>query len=478
MNLNFNKTKIIATIGPASSSKQTLKELILAGTNVCRINSSHGSFEHHQLVIDAIRELNEEMNLHTAILVDLQGPKLRIGFIENNEVLLVAGQDLNFTTEECVGTNERVFMTYQNFPKDVKPGEKILVDDGKLEFIVKFTDGDKNVVATCVNGGVLSSKKGVNLPHTNVSLPSLTEKDLEDLEFALKNNVDWIGLSFVRSAEDIRKLKQIISSKNKDCKVVAKIEKPEALIQIDEIIEETDALMVARGDLGVEIDMDKVPHIQKMLVRKCTKASKPVIIATQMMESMITNFSPTRAEVNDVANAVLDGADAVMLSGETSVGRYPVKVVEYMSKIIASAEEENSIYNRDHDAPIKTNPKTYVAKVICFNACQIAEQMEANAIVTMTHSGYTAYKISSYRPKANIFIFTDNKSLLTSLSLLWGVRGFYYDEYTGTDQTFADLKAYLKNNGYVKTNDIMINISSIPLTGRGRANMLKLSYVE
>ena len=452
--------------------------MIQAGVNVCRINSSHGNHDLQREIIANVRAINKKLDLHTAILVDLQGPKLRVGEVENNAVELINDKELIITTHACVGSAQKVSITYPDFPKDVKTGERILLDDGKLELTVLTTNGKDEVVCQVTHGGTLSSRKGVNLPNTKTSLPSLTEKDLEDLDFALEQDVDWIGLSFVRSEDDIRVLKEIIARKGKEAFVIAKIEKPEAIEHIDAIIAATDALMVARGDLGVEVEMSQLPHIQKMLVRKCIKASKPVIIATQMMESMIVNYSPTRAEVNDVANAVLDGADAVMLSAETSVGKYPVGVVEQMYKIITRAEQEPGIYDRDHDNPINTNPTTYVSKVVCFNACKMAEQINAQAIVTMTHSGYTAYKISSYRPKANLYVFTDNPRLLSNLTLVWGARGFYYNKYQGTDETFADLKNFLKENGYLRPGDFIINLGAMPLKERGRANMLKLGLVE
>jgi pyruvate kinase len=447
----------------------------MSGVDVCRVNSSHGNYEQHQKSIDIIREINKEYKLNTAILVDLQGPKLRIGMMENNEAIIENGKEITITTEECIGTAEKIFMTYPEFPKDVAVGDKVLIDDGKLELRVTATDRDKTVKAIITNGGVLSSKKGVNLPNTKISLPCLTPKDLSDLDFALKNDVEWIGLSFVRSVTDIVDLKEIIKKQGKTSRVVAKIEKPEAIAEIDNIIDMTDAIMVARGDLGVEMPMERVPLIQKMLVNKCIKASKPVIIATQMMESMITNYSPTRAEVNDVANAVMDGADAVMLSGETSVGKFTVNVIEHMPNIIASIEREGKIYYKDHPPQLKN--QTFISDSICYNACVMAEHSGARGLISMTNSGYTAFKLSSHRPKANIFIFTDNRSLLNTLSLVWGVRGFYYDRYESTDETIADIKEFLKKGNYVAIDDLIINIASIPMKEKGRANMIKLSYV-
>ena len=474
----MKRTKIVVTLGPASSSADVIEEMIKAGADVCRINFSHGTYEDVSNQIKNIREANKKLGTHTAILADLQGPKLRIGLVENNSVELIAGKKITITTTECIGTAERVYITYPQFPKDVQPGENILIDDGKLLLTVIATNGKDEVKAVVSHGGILSSKKGVNLPNTKISLPCLTEKDLKDLEFALTEKVDWVGLSFVRSATDIIELKHIIQNfdANVRTKVVAKIEKPEAILDIDNIIKKTDAIMVARGDLGVEVPMQEVPIIQKMLVRKCLEASKPVIIATQMMESMITNISPSRAEVNDVANAVMDGADAVMLSAETSVGKYPVQVIMAMQKIIARVEQETRIYYREHPPLLKT--QTFISDSICYNACVMARQANVSAIVTMTNSGYTAFKISSHRPNANIFVFTDNRNLLSTLSLVWGVRGFYYDKYESTDKTMTDLKNFLKKEGHVKTDDLIINTASMPLIEKGRTNMLRLSHVE
>ena len=473
----FNRTKIVATIGPASSSKQTLVDLIEAGVDVCRINFSHGAYEDHKKVIENVKEINEELGTHIGILADLQGPKLRIGEMQNNGVELIPGNEIIITTVKCVGTAEKIFMTYKQFPNDVKPGERVLLDDGKIMLEVIESDKLEEVKAKIIQGGILSSKKGVNLPNTKVSLPCLTEKDLRDLDFALENNVDWVGLSFVRSAGDLIELKCLINSKGLKTKIIAKIEKPEAIDDIDDIIKETDGLMVARGDLGVEIPMENVPLIQKMLVKKCLNAGKPIIVATQMMESMINNMSPTRAEVNDVANSVMDGADAIMLSGETSVGKYPVKVIEAAQKIISQVETFEGIYNQNH-LPDMNNVERYISDSICLNACMLSQSVGAKAIVTMTSSGYTAFKISSYRPKTNIFIFTSNKDLLKMLSLVWGIRGFYYDKFVSTDHTMADIKYILRKNGFINVGDLIINTASMPIMDNGKTNMIKLSYVD
>jgi pyruvate kinase len=473
----MKRTKIVATVGPATSSKKVLGSIIKQGVNVIRVNFSHGTHKEHQLVIDRVREINKEKGVHTAILADLQGPKIRIGDVKGGEINVKKGQTITFDTENKASDDQyTLYISYPSFPKDVKKGEKILIDDGKLSLEIISTDRKSKVEAKMLNPGVISSKKGVNLPNTRISLPSLTEKDRKDLEFALENDVEWIGLSFVRSARDIIELKHLIDKSNRNSRVIAKIEKPEAIDNITEIIEKTDGIMVARGDLGVEVPMEKVPLLQKELVNKCLKAAKPVIIATQMMESMINNISPTRAEVNDVANAVLDGADAVMLSAETSVGKYPLKVIQAMSKIIKQIEQTELIYH--HEFPPELNQERFISDSICYNACRLSQRTGAKAIISMTHSGYTAQKLSSFRPTAAIYAFTGNHALLNKLSLVWGVQGFYYDKYVSTDHTIADIKYLLKKKGLVNDKDLIINIASMPINEKGQSNMVKLSYVE
>ena len=471
-----NKTKIVATIGPASTSKEVLREMILSGMNICRINFSHGNYDTVAETILNLRELNVEMETYVGVLADLQGPKLRIGEVKDNGVELIPGNQVTITTVKAISTSERIYITYPEFPKDVIVGENVLIDDGKIILTVLESDNNTEVKAVVVQGGTLSSRKGVNLPNTKISLPCLTEKDINDLDFAIKNSVEWIGLSFVRSVNDIIDLRTRIRAAGSSARIVAKIEKPEAMTEIDAIIHATDAVMVARGDLGVELPLEQVPTIQKMLVRKCIQQSRPIIIATQMMESMLTNQSPTRAEVNDVANAVLDGADAVMLSEETSVGLYPVKTVQHMQRIVRYIEEhERGIYFREHHP--EPHDVTFISDSICYNSCVMAKHANVTAISTMTNSGYTAFKLSSHRPKANIFTFTDNPTLLTTLSLLWGVYGFYYDKYQSTDDTIQDIQDLLLKEGLVKKGDFVINIASTPIKDRGRANMIKLSQV-
>jgi pyruvate kinase len=467
------KTKIVATLGPASSSVEVLRELMRNGMDVCRLNFSHGNYAFYTELIVNIRLLNEELGLTTAILADLQGPKLRTGEMENGAVELNEGTELLITTETVRGTAARISTSYLQFPNDVKPGEMVLLDDGKLRLEVIRTDGQKNVVTKVRVGGKLTNNKGINLPNTKVSLPCLTEKDRADLDFALAQDVDWVGLSFVRSARDIIELKHIIRAQDKHARVVAKIEKPEALLEIDDIIRESDALMVARGDLGVEVPMEKVPLIQKDLIRRCLRQNRPVIVATQMMESMITSATPTRAEVNDVANAVLDHADAVMLSAETSVGKYPVEVVRVMNRILVEMETADGMYDVP-PPPLHENERT-ISDAVSIAAVRMTEAMPVKAIVTMTHSGYTAFKISSMRPRAKIFAFTSNRSILNMLNLVWGVRAEYYDKTVSTDHTIADIKHLLRKKNHVQKGDLVINIASMPIAEKGMANMLKLS---
>ncbi|HMP29074.1 MAG TPA: pyruvate kinase [Saprospiraceae bacterium] len=464
------KTKIVATIGPACSSREGLLSLVKAGVDVFRLNFSHGSHEEHLEVINRIVSINEEYGTHVSILADLQGPKLRVGAMENDGIEIAPGDILTFTNEKCIGTKDKIYMSYDQFAQDVNVGEKILVDDGKIVLEVVSTNKVNEVKLKVLFGNKLSSKKGVNLPDTNVSLPCLTEKDLIDLEFILQQPVNWIALSFVRKAEDILDVKERIAAAGKDMLVVAKIEKPEAIKNIKEIIKVTDCIMIARGDLGVEIPIEKLPSLQKMIIKKCIQKAKPVIVATQMMESMITNPSPTRAEVTDVANAVLDGADAVMLSGETSVGAHPAKVVEAMNAIILDAE----LHYEMMDKRTKPDPESdsYLSDVICLTAPKIAEEIGAKAIIGLT------VKISSYRPSAMIYIFSEKVHMLKTLNLVRGVKCFSYDKFTTTDETIHDTIEILKSKGILKTGDLAVNTGSMPLHKRFKTNTVKITIVE
>lgn len=472
--VSFNKTKIVATVGPASNSKEMLRALIKEGVDVFRLNFSHGTHEDHLKVIKNVRELNKELGTRVCLLQDLQGPKIRVNEMEPN-IVLERGQDLIITTNELLGNNNIISTSYQNLPKDVKVGDMILIDDGKIELKVKEVRNDE-VLTEVIYGGLLKSRKGINLPFTKVSAPSLTEKDLKDLEFGIQNDVDWVALSFVRKAFDIQSMRAIIDSHKSSIRIVAKIEKPEALSNIDEIIAETDGVMVARGDLGVEIWMEEVPMVQKMLVEKCNRAGKPVIVATQMMESMIENPRPTRAETNDVANAVMDGADALMLSAETASGKYPLEVIRSMVRTVASVEKNPKIYY--HFRSVEKSSPNYIHDNFVLAACKLAKDVGAKAIVGMTQSGYTAFQSSAYRPNANIFVFTSNASLLNKINLVWGSQAYYYDKTNSTDETISDVEATLKRDGHVKTGDIIIILASMPIHERQRTNTLKINIVK
>jgi pyruvate kinase len=473
---DWNKTKIVATIGPASASREVLKDMIKNGLDVVRLNFSHGAHEIHFEVIKNVRSINDELGLNTAILGDLQGPKLRIGEVENEPAILEPGKKISITNKKQLSNASMLYTNYEEFPRDVQKGEKVLIDDGKIMLEVLETNSKDLVQCIVVQGGPLFSKKGLNLPNTRISKPSLSEKDLDDLKFALEHSIDWVGLSFVRNSTDVRLLKEIIAQSGKHTKVIAKIEKPEAIEDIDAIIREADGVMVARGDLGVELPPQNVPLLQKMIVRKCVEAAKPVIVATQMMESMITNITPTRAEVADVANAVLDGADAVMLSGETSVGKYPVEAIRMMNSIIFEAEKFEDLYYNE-EAPGEVDEDRFITDSICYSACRLAKRANASAIVTMSFSGYTGYKISSWRPHTGIYVFTGNKKILTQMTLVWGVRAFYYDKMVSTDQTIADIRYFLKKHNYISEGQFVVNIASMPISEQGMTNMIKLSRV-
>lgn len=471
------KTKIVATLGPATSTKEVLKGMLEEGVNVFRINFSHADYDAVKERIKMIRDLNEEFNYNAAILADLQGPKLRVGTMKG-EVVVHKGDEIIFATgKRFEGTKERVYMTYDNFPQDAQPGERILLDDGKLIFEVVSTDKKSEVKAKVLQGGPLRSKKGVNLPNTKISQPAMTKKDIEDAIFAISEQVDWIALSFVRHAEDLMQLQELIKEKS-DHKIpiIAKIEKPEAVENIDKIVAYCDGLMVARGDLGVEIPAEEVPLIQKELVLKAKRARIPVIIATQMMETMISSLTPTRAEVNDVANSVMDGADAVMLSGETSVGSYPVEVIKQMSDIIKCVEDSPLI--KVPQSPPHVRTKRYITKSICYHAANMANEIDAKAISTLTNSGYTAFQISAWRPSAHILVFTSNKRILTQLSLLWGVRAFYYDKFVSTDETIEDVNAIACKMGYLDVGDMLISLAAMPIQEKGMVNTLRVTEIN
>ena len=469
------KTKIVATLGPAVDSFEAIENMMIAGVNVFRINFSHADYDDVTQKIKYIRDLNKKLNINVAVLADLQGPKLRIGVMDE-KVKLKKGDLFIFTTIKCLGNSEKAFMSYKKFPKDVKVGEQILVDDGKLLFEVIETDNKTEVKTKVLRGGKLKSKKGVNLPNTKISLPALTKKDIKDALFAIEKEVDWFALSFVRTPEDLIKLSDLIKENSSyKIPVIAKIEKPEAVDNINQLTSYCDGLMVARGDLGVEVPMHEVPIIQKTLVRKAKEARIPVIIATQMMESMISSQVPTRAEVNDVANSIMDGADAVMLSGETSVGEFPVEVIKTMRSIIESVEDSELIHSPV--AHVQCVNERFITKAICQQAASMADEIDATAITTLTNSGYTAFQISSWRPKSNILAFSDNPRILAMLNLLWGVKAQFYDKMVSTDDTVEDINRITLEENYAEKGDFVINLTSMPVQAKGMVNTLRISQL-
>ena len=475
---NTKRTKIVATVGPASSSYETMLELVNAGVNVFRLNFSHGNHEDKLAIIENIRRINREEPVNISILADLQGPKLRVGEIENNALEIKEGDILTFTNEKCVGTLERIYVSYPNLAGDVRIGNIILIDDGKFEVMVKDILRNGDVKVQVVLGGVLSSKKGINLPDTKISLPALTDKDLVDLDFIIEQQCDWVALSFVRNVKDLVILRSKLDERKSKTKIIAKIEKPEAIGNIRDIILESDGIMVARGDLGVEMPVEKVPMIQKDLIRKCMHRAKPVIVATQMMESMMERSKPNRSEITDVANAVLEGADAVMLSGETAAGNHPVLVVQTMTKIIREIETTAYKFNRDETLRPQPHSPSFLSDAICYNAAKMAHDVNADALIGMTQTGYTAFMLSSYRPKAPLFIFTKERSLVNQLSLSWGVRAFFYSDEDSLDSIIADQIKILKERGFIKAGDVVINTGSTPVQLHLPTNVIKVTKVD
>ncbi len=478
INHSFHRTKIVATVGPACDSYNQLLALVKAGVNVFRLNFSHGAHEDKQKIIDHIRQINKTQPYNIAILGDLQGPKLRVGDIENGSMEIVPGDILTFTNKKLIGNKDQIYVSYPNLHNDVKIGNLILIDDGKLEVKVKSIEPNSNVKVEVISGGILSSKKGINLPDTKISLPALTEKDLTDLSFIIDQELEWVALSFVRSVNDIMDIKEKLKARNSKTKIIAKIEKPEALTHIRDIIVESDGIMIARGDLGVELPIEQVPLIQKDIIRKCIHRAKPVIVATQMMENMIEHTKPNRSETTDVANAVLEGADAVMLSAETATGKHPALVVQTMRKIIIEVEKKEYKYNREEDLIPQVHSPSFLSDAVCYNACKISHDVQANALIGMTQSGYTGFMLSSYRPKAPLYVFTKEKSLVNQLSLSWGIRAFYYTEENSLDDIIFDQITILKDRGFLNIGDVVVSTGSTPVSGHLPTNMLKITKVR
>ncbi len=478
INHSIKRTKIVATVGPACSSYEKLLELVIAGVNVFRLNFSHGAYDDKLAIINHIKEINRTQPFNIAILGDLQGPKLRVGELENGKIELKDGNTFIFTTEKIIGTSEKIYVSYPNLAQDVKVGERIFLDDGKMELKAEKILNDKEILVSVTLGGILTPKKGVNLPDSALTMPSLTEKDLADLDFIIANELDWVALSFVRKANDIIDLKKRIKEQNSKIKVISKIEMPEALNNIRDIIVESDGVMIARGDLGVEVPVEQVPMIQKEIIRRCMRRAKPVIVATQMMESMMERTKPNRSEVTDVANAVLEGADAVMLSGETAMGEYPRLVVEMMSKIIMEVERTAYDYDRDDILTPQAHSPSLLSDALCYSACKLAEDVNANALIGMTQSGYTGFILSSYRPKAPLFVFSKERSLINQLSLSWGVRAFYYAEEENLDTIIFDQVNILKERGFVKAEDVVVSTGSTPTKLHLPTNTIKITIVD
>jgi pyruvate kinase len=474
----IHRTKIVATVGPACDTYDKLLELVKCGVNVFRLNFSHGGHEDKAQIIEHIRKINTTQPFNISILGDLQGPKLRVGEIQENGIDIVPGDILTFTNEKLVGTKERIYVSYPNLHQDVRVGNKIMIDDGKLEVQVKQILKNNDVQVMVTMGGKLTSKKGINLPDTKISLPALTEKDLEDLEFIIDQQLDWVALSFVRSVKDIIILRNKLQERKSKTKIIAKIEKPEALNNLRDIIVESDGIMIARGDLGVELPIEQIPLIQRDIIRKSLHRAKPVIVATQMMESMIDRSKPNRSEITDVANAVLEGADAVMLSGETAMGMHPNLVVETMRKIIVEVERTEYRYNLEETLTPQPHSPSFLSDAICYNACKLSHDVQSDAIIGMTQSGYTAFMLSSYRPKAPLYIFTKERSLVNQLSLSWGVRAFYYDEEESLDDMVSDQIHVLKERGFLKLGDVVVNTGSTPVDQHLPTNIVKITKVE
>jgi pyruvate kinase len=476
MKRRFTRTKVIATVGPASNTPEMLRKLLLAGVDTFRLNFSHGSHQSHLEAITRIRSINDELGMHAGIFGDLQGPKIRIGEVLEGGVDLIEGKDIYITTEKVLSTEKKLYVDYPQFAQEVAAGDTVLLDDGQLELRVVSSNRKDTVKAKVVYGGRLTSRKGVNLPDSDISLPSLTKKDLLDLKFAIKHNLNWVALSFVRKAEDIIDLKKRIKRSGKNIRVIAKIEKPQAVKNIDEIIDVTDAVMVARGDLGVEMPIEEITIVQKDIIQRCIAKAKPVIIATQMLQSMIEHPRPTRAEITDVANGIFDGADALMLSAETASGKYPVKAVEVMNDIATRMEAQSTIYSKKLVPNLQS--KTLLADAICYNACKIAEEVNAVAIISMSRSGYSAIRTASYRPASRIFVIMDDSNMLNTLSMVWGVQTFCYKEMRTTDETIEDVKELLKEEGMLHRGDIVVSTASMPLHWKGTTNMLKISRID
>lgn len=470
------KTKIVATLGPASNSPDKMEALVKAGVDVFRINFSHADPKVLPEQVRALREIIQHHQGRCALLGDLQGPKIRIGEVKGGNIRLEAGMKVKLAGGNGLSDENLLWITYEKLVSDVKPGETILLDDGKISLKIESQTEDGLLEARILVGGILTHRKGVNLPESHLTVPSLTRKDFEDLELASQLELDWLALSFVRRAKDIIDLKREIRrlSRNWNPGIVAKIEKPEAVKNLDEIIEVSDAIMVARGDLGVEMPFEQIPAIQKTIIRKAVPLCKPVIVATQMLEGMLNNTRPTRAEINDVANSVMDGADALMLSGETSMGQYPVEAVEAMRRIIAETEKFPETYHRPHALPA-TKISRAVSDAIIGSAVNLSKQLEAKALLTYTLTGYTARKLSSLRPMAPIYIFAKSPRIIRRLNLHWGITGFVQKNLLYTDDNLGQMITFLLKEQKLQKGDLVVKIAGFPMKEKIKSNMLVVS---
>jgi len=477
MNIADRRTKIVCTIGPSTNTRAKIKELVLAVMNVARLNFSHGSHEDHASVIDSIRSVAAELNYNIPILMDLQGPKIRVGKMKDGGQQLKEGTYVTITPEDVEGTPEIIPIDFPNLVEDAEEGNSVLMDDGLLELKILKRNENRTLTAIVVVGGLLKPRKGVNLPNVNVRISSLTEKDIIDLEFGLSQGVDFVALSFVRHPRDVQELVSRIRAKGSNAAIISKVEKPEALDYIDDIIEESDGIMVARGDLGIEIPNEKVPLVQKMIINKCKAAGKPVITATQMLDSMIVNPRPTRAESSDVANAVLDGTDAVMLSGESASGKYPMEAVRTMAKICKNVEKgTKSIYNNLEFKKPDWKEKQIVES-ISYSSVRLSQNVDAKMIAVLTHSGTTARRIAKYRPQVPVIAFTSNLEVRRQLNLVWGVQSVKIDELYDTDTAVQVMETFLKEKGYANAGDRVIITTGMPLSEKGRTNMIKVASI-
>lgn len=472
----MRKTKIVCTIGPASNKKEIFKELVHNGLNVARLNFSHGTHEDHKKTIELVKEVREELNIPIAIILDTKGPEIRTGKFKDDEHSLEEGQKVIVTSEEIIGDSTKFSVSYDGLTQDIKIGDKILVDDGLVELEVVKIINDKDIECVVNNAGIVKDRKGVNVPGVKINLPALTKKDIEDIKFGIEMNIDFIAASFIRKASDVLEIRKLIEDNHADyIQIISKIENQEGVDNVDEIIEVSDGIMVARGDLGVEIPPEEIPLVQKEIIKKCNKVGKPVITATQMLDSMMRNPRPTRAEVTDIANAIFDGTDAIMLSGETAAGKYPVEAVETMANI--ATRTEGAIDYREILRKKIIDKETTVTDAMSYATCSTAIDLGASAILTATSSGYTARMVSKFRPRAPIVATTAQKSVQRKLSLVWGVSTVLIEELASTDDVIEKSVEKALDTGYIKRGELIVITAGVPVGVAGTTNLLKVHIV-